>query len=120
MSLLRLKNATLDKSEFHKIFKKIISKAVQICPEITIYIFGSYTKDQFTAASDLDLSIIIPDLLSEKEFLVKLKKEGPLSDWPLDLVIVNKSRFENRKDYGGICFEVYHSGIELYPKWNLL
>ena len=119
MSLLRLKDATLNKNEFFNIFKRIISRAVLISPNITVYVFGSFAKNQFTAASDLDISIIIPDTASEKEFLIKLKENGPLSNWPLDLVIVNRSRFEERKDYGGICFEINHSGIELYPKWSL-
>jgi|GEM_PF-3329691 len=119
MSLLRLKDASLNQNEFHKIFKHIISRAVQICPDIIISVFGSFTKNQFTAASDLDISIIIPDSFSEKEFYIKLKKAGPLSVWPLDLVIINKARFEKRKDYGEICFEINHSGVELYPDWRI-
>lgn len=119
MSLLRLKDTTLSKEEFHAIFKKIISRATFVCSDVTLYVFGSFAKNQFTAASDLDISIIIPDSFSEKDFLIKLKEKGPLSEWPLDLVIVNRSRFEKRRDYGGVCFDIFHSGIELYPNWGL-
>lgn len=119
MSLARLKTLKTDGKTWKPILEKIVKRISAVESNCKVFIFGSFAEHRFTAESDLDIAVIIPDSWSEKHFLQEVYQAGPLSTWPLDLVVLKKSRFEKRKDIGGVCFDIRESGIQLFPDWNL-
>lgn len=72
-----------------------------------------------TAASDIDLAVIIPDHWRTKDFLDKLYLKGPIADWPIDLVVLRLSHYNEKKEIGGVSFDIHHEGIDLFPEWKL-
>ena len=119
MSLLRLRRISEQDPYWETLLKGIIARVLQIEPAVTIYIFGSFVENRFTAESDLDLAVIVPDEASPKAFLQKIYQAGRLSDWPLDLLVFRKSDFAKKSQIGGVCFDIRESGIELFPVWRL-
>ncbi|MBN8537090.1 MAG: nucleotidyltransferase domain-containing protein [Deltaproteobacteria bacterium] len=119
MSLLRLNRLSTSDPFWITLLKGIIERVLSIQPNSSIYIFGSFVADRFTAESDLDLAVIIPDEESPKLFLQKIYESGRLSQWPLDLLVFKKSDFIKRSEIGGVCFDIKESGVELHPNWSL-
>lgn len=119
MSLLRLNRISTQGDFWIKLFKDIIERVVLVEPQSTVYIFGSFVEDRFTAESDIDLAVIIPDSSSPKLFLQKIYQPGRLSQWPLDLLVFKKSEFDKKSEVGGVCFDIRESGVELFPTWRL-
>jgi predicted nucleotidyltransferase len=103
--------------EWNERLKTIVDKCVKAGPVERILVFGSFAVNDMTDASDLDLAVILPNDVDPNQFREKL--ERPLSDWPLDLLIVTSQRFSERKLLGGVLFDVNVDGIELYPSWKL-
>lgn len=119
MSLLRLNRLSTADPFWITLLKGIIQRVLSVQPDSSIYIFGSFVQDRFTAESDLDLAVIIPDEASPKLFLQKIYESGRLSQWPLDLLVFKKSDFIKKSEVGGVCFDIKESGIELHPNWSL-
>lgn len=119
MSLARLKPIDTRDIYFAELLRSIVSRVVRVDPDAQVLVFGSFVENRFTAASDIDLAIIIHDRWRVRDFLAELYAPGFLSQWPLDLVVLNRSRYEARKDFGGVCVDIATVGVELYPTWKL-
>lgn len=119
MSLAKLYSVDSSAPEWALRFKKIIDRVKGVEPLARVLVFGSFAERRFTAESDLDIAVILPDTWSEKEFLDNLYLAGSLSDWPLDIIAIKQQKYNAKKNIGGICFDINLSGIELYPKWTL-
>lgn len=82
-----------------------------------IILFGSLSKGLMTQASDIDLAILLEEtahIRDSKEQIRQLKRIH--LSWPCDLLVMKRSWFESRKDFGGICMEIAVSGETLYEK----
>lgn len=119
MGIAQTQKLTESDPAWHERLKKIVARALLVEKNIVVYVFGSYAEGRFTSSSDLDIAIVIPDNLSVKDFYSSLFSAGPLSDWPLDLLIFKKSDFDKKKEIGGVCFDIRESGLEIYPKWQV-
>ncbi len=117
MALPRLERVDTKERRWHDLLQSIVKKLVAGSGVEAVYVFGSFATKQMSEASDLDIAVIVADGVDTNHFRKSIAR--PLSTWPLDLIIVNRSRFEERKDYGGVLFEVHVEGIELYPTWKL-
>lgn len=117
MSLAKLKKISARNPSWIPILQNVIDGCTSAGQVDRIYVFGSFARNEMHGESDLDIAVIIPDTQDPKEFREKLKK--PLCEWPSDLIVATTSRFNERREFGGVLFEVYHDGIEIYPTWNL-
>lgn len=76
------------------------------------YLFGSAVDGVFTPDSDLDFVVVTVDEAAIK----KLQKEvySPrFADIATDWVFKTKESFDERKNFGGVCFVAFHSGKKL-------
>lgn len=120
MSLDKFKNINPKDNYFYDLLKQIIKKVSNSEPAAKIFVFGSFVDGRFTPESDIDLAVILPDHWSPRKFIDLLYEQGHLSPWPLDLLVFNSKDFLNKKDIGGVCTDIFESGVEIYPKWSLI
>jgi predicted nucleotidyltransferase len=76
------------------------------------YLFGSAVDGIFTFDSDLDFIIIAKDDVSIKQ-LQKEVYSPRFTDIAVDWIFKTKESFDERKDYGGVCFVAFHNGKKL-------
>lgn len=119
MSLARLKDVNCRDRQFTDLLKKIVGRISNVESRVKIIVFGSFVAGKFTAESDLDLAVIVPDHWQQGDFLSKVYAGGFLSSWPLDLLVFRQSYFDRKKKIGGICVDIATCGVELYPHWRL-
>jgi predicted nucleotidyltransferase len=79
MSLLRLKQLSTNDPFWESLLKEIIGRITQVEPLAIVILFGSFIENRFTAESDLDVAVIIPDNGNPKIFLRKIYEPGRLS-----------------------------------------
>ena len=79
-----------------------------------IYIFGSCVDETYQCNSDLDVAVIFEtksDYLHQKRKILRSKIETALP-WEPSLLL--REQFEEKKDVGGLAFEIFHRGTLLY------
>ncbi len=110
MSLLRLSNKLSSNNKWAQ------NKAVEIVNSIPsfdlvieAYLFGSSVNGVFTSDSDLDILIVAQDHLAIKKLQTEVYS-ARFADIAIDWIFKTQSSFENRKDFGGVCFEAFHYG----------
>ncbi len=88
----------------------------QLLP-VRIYLFGSYANNTYTAESDLDFYIIVPDGVSDlaAETTKAYKAVRRVKQHPVDLIVATKSRFEARKGIPSVENAVRYPN-ELFPE----
>lgn len=81
-------------------------------PERIIF-FGSVTRDDFDADSDIDVVVIYPNLNSATEARKTLygSKQPELAH-SLDLICVDKVTFEEKSNSGGVYLIAAESGVD--------
>lgn len=99
--------------------KDYVERISVLYPQARLVAFGSLARDQLTAASDLDLAMIVSDEISPKDAYRKMKAVNKPVPMPVDLLVFRKSDFEVRSNIGGVCFDIREDGKELYPNWEL-
>lgn len=95
------------------------SKAVEVLNSIPsqnlileAYLFGSAVDDIFTADSDLDF-IIVTKNESDIKQLQKEVYSARFTDIAIDWIFKTKESFDERKNYGGVCFIAFHNGRKM-------
>lgn len=119
MSLLRLQDKSTQDPYFKELLRSLVERIQRLEPEAQVYIFGSFVSKKFTAESDIDLAVIVPDHWKQKDFLDQIYADGPISSWPLDLLVFRKTYFEEKSKIGGVCFDIAELNVQLYPIWRL-
>lgn len=76
------------------------------------YLFGSAVYGNFTADSDLDFVVVAKDEVSIRQ-LQKEVYAPRFTDIAVDWIFKTKKSFDERKDFGGVCFVAYHNGERL-------
>jgi predicted nucleotidyltransferase len=79
-----------------------------------IYIFGSCVDETYHCNSDLDVAVIFEtksDYLHQKRQVLRSKIDTALP-WEPSLLL--REQFEEKKDVGGLAFEIFHRGTLLY------
>jgi predicted nucleotidyltransferase len=94
-------------------------KAVEILDSIPsknlileAYLFGSAVDGNFTESSDLDFVIVTRDQVSMRQ-LQKEVYSPRFTDIAVDWIFKTKESFDERKDFGGVCFDAFHYGKKL-------
>ena len=76
------------------------------------YLFGSAVDGNFTDESDLDFIIVARDQAAIKQ-LQKDVYTRKFTDIAIDWIFKTKASFDERKDFGGVCFDAFHHGKKL-------
>lgn len=76
------------------------------------YLFGSAVDGNFTTDSDLDFVVVAKDEVSIKQ-LQKEVYRPRFTDIAVDWIFKTKMSFDERKNFGGVCFVAFHSGKRL-------
>jgi predicted nucleotidyltransferase len=79
-----------------------------------IYIFGSCADETYQCNSGLDVAVIFEtksDYLHQKRQVLRSKIDTALP-WEPSLLL--REQFEEKKDVGGLAFEIFHRGTLLY------
>lgn len=76
------------------------------------YLFGSAVEGVFTDDSDLDFVVVVKDEASIKQ-LQKEVYAPRFTDIAIDWIFKTKKSFDERKDFGGVCFDAFHHGKKL-------
>ncbi|NJL24401.1 MAG: nucleotidyltransferase domain-containing protein [Calothrix sp. SM1_5_4] len=76
------------------------------------YLFGSAVYGNFTPDSDLDFIVVTKDQASIKQ-LQKEVYSPRFTDIAVDWIFKTKESFDQRKNFGGVCFIAFREGIKL-------
>lgn len=76
------------------------------------YLFGSAVYGNFTSDSDLDFIIVAKDQAAIKQ-LQKEVYTRRFADIAIDWIFKTKESFDERKNFGGVCFVAFHNGMKL-------
>ncbi len=112
--------ARLEKVSAADLMPQVISfveKAKELPGVLKIFLFGSMARDEMTAASDIDLAIIV-DLQADLRDLktqLRLLKISHLT-WPTDLFVCDESWYKSRKKFGGVCVSIALEGRLLFER----
>lgn len=99
--------------------KKAQQKAIDILNKIPsknliqeAYLFGSAVDGVFTPDSDLDILVVTKDEAAIK--LLQQEVYRPrFADIAIDWIFKTQQSFNDRKDFGGVCFVAFHSGMKI-------
>ena len=70
---------------------------------------------QMTRDSDIDLLIVEPKAANRHEESVKIRSAIGDVSFPVDVIVINKERFEATKDiFGGIAYPAHKYGRVIY------
>lgn len=76
------------------------------------YLFGSAVYGNFTDDSDLDFVVVAKDQAAIKQ-LQKEVYTARFADTAIDWIFKTKESFDERKNFGGVCFIAFHNGMKL-------
>lgn len=98
-----------------KIAKELISKLSERVSILEAYLFGSAVEGRMTRDSDIDLLVIIADDASDGEVYAEVNKPF-FSSIAVDWIVLHRSQFDQKKNYGGVAFIAFHQGKKLEVK----
>ncbi len=104
------------KEDFEKI-KNIILNEVKDVEEI--YLFGSYSKGNANAESDIDIAIIVTKKWNwkiRKNILNKIYRKTAKNNLDVDFILKDKLSFENDCNLPTIASEIKDSGKILWKR----
>jgi len=70
------------------------------------YLFGSAVEGVFTDDSDLDFVVVAKNEVAIKQ-LQKEVYSPRFTDIAVDRIFKTKESFDERKDFGGVCFDAF-------------
>ena len=94
--------------------KELIINAI---PVEQIYLFGSYAYGTTHKDSDLDLFIVLKDEVQLRDIEAAIKIRQAISEhqsMPLDLIVIKKSKYLERKSEPTLERKIAREGILLY------
>ena len=113
MSIVRLHDCPLDPEDV-ALALRAIANGLRGCPGVLrAILFGSAARGAMTAASDLDVFVIVSHGIRSRDVRQYLPR--PIAPIPVDLIVVEQEEFEKRRLIGGVCMEADRDGTEIYP-----
>lgn len=111
----RLQKSELTGIHLERVLAEIVSGLLARARPRAIILFGSGATDSLTAASDLDLAVLFKSSEQAEEARALILSPGPLSTWPIDLVLVSVEEFKRKLLLGGVYAEIAKGRI-LFPE----
>ena len=101
----------------HAELDKLKELIVNVVPVEQIYLFGSYAYGTPRKDSDLDLFIILKDEVQLRDIEAAIIIRQAISEYqtmPLDLIVIKKSQYLERKAAPTLERKIAREGILLY------
>ncbi|MCH9022001.1 MAG: nucleotidyltransferase domain-containing protein [Planctomycetes bacterium] len=76
----------------------VVQTLLQETPGCQVIVFGSWGRGEAQPGSDLDLLVIEPEVYSEYEEMIRLRKLLRSVPFSVDIVVNSRSRFDYWKD----------------------
>lgn len=93
----------------------LVRTILEIVSPRSLYLFGSAARGAMTAASDIDVLVVMPtgtDCRRTAQALYMATWDFP---HPLDFVVISEDRFEDaRDDVGTVVYPAYREGRKIY------
>lgn len=104
----------MENTEIEKLKEQFVR---HLAPE-KIYLFGSFASGTYTDESDYDFYIIVGDDRTDMANLTTIAYQSvrSIKKRPVDIVVGTRSRFENRKKFASLEYEVFNKGVLLYDE----
>lgn len=115
MQPLKITRKPVEQAVVDDAIDAIVAAIVNVGPVEEVYLFGSAASGKMTDQSDIDLLVVCPDRESIRPMQKKLRNLPRLTQFPVDLVWIDRDAFDHKKSIGGICFVAYHDGIRKFP-----
>lgn len=113
MGLLKLSQKSSDNNAWaQKKATEILNSIPSQSLILEAYLFGSAVDGIFTPDSDLDFIIVVKDEAAIKQ-LQKEVYSPRFTDIATDWIFKTKESFDERKNYGGVCFVAFHNGKKM-------
>lgn len=97
------------------LIKTIVSRVLGSSKPQTIILFGSAATGNMHADSDIDLLVIEPHNSDCRKERRKIRESLLGLEYPFDIVVMEKTRFEEYKDViGNIAYPANHYGKVIY------
>ena len=81
-----------------------------------IFWFGSSAEGKMTDQSDFDFLLVVAASEQIRPAQKQLRSLLPLSRYPVDIVWVERSRFDKMKRMGGVCLIAFEDGRKIFQK----
>lgn len=65
-----------------------------IAPTAEVYLFGSVAKGEFTAASDVDILVVLESFEEVNVYALKARIKSKYRSYPIELHVTDRSTFE--------------------------
>lgn len=80
---------------------EVVSRLVAVASPLRLIAFGSAARGELSAANDLDLLVVEPDVASRYSEIVRLQKALRGLLIPVDLVVTSEASFNERSQIPG-------------------
>jgi predicted nucleotidyltransferase len=98
-----------------EVLDELVRRLVEAVHPTRIILFGSASRDEMQEHSDLDVLVVVPDGLSQKEEWNRAYASLRRFGFATDLVLVNEGTLENYGNCQGLVYEqALREGRELY------
>jgi predicted nucleotidyltransferase len=98
----------------NELVQKEVASILEICSPHCIYLFGSAARGMMTTASDLDFLVILADAADLKKTKKKYYCRKPAIEWPIDIIFIHRSAFEEKCTIGGVPMICKQEGKIVY------
>jgi predicted nucleotidyltransferase len=97
------------------LLNKVAERILSVAKPKRIILFGSAAMDSMTPDSDLDLLVIEPGLINQREENTRLREALGELDIPIDVFAMEPERFEETKEViGGLAYPANKYGRVIY------
>jgi len=90
-----IQRATIDA---HQVAARAASLLIEVVPDATVILFGSYARNTPHADSDLDLLVVEPVVANRRAEMVRLRKVLKPLGIPVDVLVVSRRIFHEWRD----------------------
>ncbi len=95
--------------------QQIVAQIVEMARPTQVILFGSAATGKMTRDSDIDLLVIEPEVYDTRQESLRIREALGDVSWPVDIVVMAQSRFEETKSVvGGIAYPAHKYGKVLY------
>jgi uncharacterized protein len=97
------------------LLNKVVDRILGVAKPKRIILFGSAAMGSMTPDSDLDLLVIEPGLINQREESIRLREALGDLDIPIDVFAMEPERFEETKEViGGLAYPANKYGRVIY------
>ncbi len=97
------------------LLEEVVSRIRETTSPERIILFGSAATGDMNQDSDIDLLVLLDSPESPRQESVRIRKQLRGLGWPIDVLIMDRERFDQTKDLvGGLAYPANKYGRVLY------